>query len=237
MSQPSSVDHALRVSLLGRFEIFSDGHRVQLPTTSQRLVAFLALQGPAVGRRWLAGSLWPERTDERAAANLRSVLWRIRRIHSGLINSANDSVGLLSGIDIDVTQMIILAKSLISGNFVDLERFQPSWFAADLLPNWYDDWVIMERERLSHLRLHALEQLARYHLEGGRLALSIDAALVAIAVDPLRESAQRCLIEALLAEGNKGEAIRQLRRFRREIVNAFGLEPSAELSNMVLRDT
>ena len=30
----------------------------------------------------------------------------------------------------------------------------------DLLPGWYDDWVLLERERLRQLRLHMLEQLA-----------------------------------------------------------------------------
>jgi DNA-binding SARP family transcriptional activator len=56
-------------------------------------------------------------------------------------------------------------------------------------PDWYDDWLQMERERFRQLRLHALETLAERFVALGRHAQAIDAALAAVQVDPLRETA------------------------------------------------
>ena len=100
------------------------------------------------------------------------------------------------------------ARQLLEGRQT-LDDLSPASFAADLLPSWYDDWVIVERERLRQIRVHALEELSRRLAAGHRYGDAIDAALAAIAADPLRESAHRRLIEAHLAEGNVSEAIRQ----------------------------
>jgi len=72
----------------------------------------------------------------------------------------------------------------------------------ELLPGWYDDWVIVGRERLRQRLLHAVETLSRELVRGGRCAQAVEAALVVVNAEPFRESAHRVLIEAHLAEGN-----------------------------------
>src|SRR5437867_4028183 len=64
----------------------------------------------------------------------------------------------------------------------------------DLLPDWYDDWVALERERLRQLRVHALEQLCDRLLVAERFGEATEAALAASRTEPLRESPQRLLI-------------------------------------------
>jgi hypothetical protein len=77
----------------------------------------------------------------------------------------------------------------------------PSWAEAlELLPGWYDDWVLLEREPLRQRVLHGLEALSRHLVRAGRFAEAVEAAMVAVAVEPLRESAQRALVTAHLAE-------------------------------------
>ena len=66
------------------------------------------------------------------------------------------------------------------------------------------------------MRIHALEALGRTLINVRRFSDAIDAALAAVAAEPLRESAHVVLIEAHLAEGNVSEAVRQLERFRSE---------------------
>jgi hypothetical protein len=51
--------------------------------------------------------------------------------------------------------------------------------------------------------------------------------------DPLRESAQRALINVHLAEGNTGEAVRQLRRCEQLFDRELGLRPSRRLTDLV----
>lgn len=73
-------------------------------------------------------------------------------------------------------------------------------FREELLPDWYDDWVIVERERLRQLCLNALERIGASLRRGGDVALTIDSALAAVQSEPLRESAYRALIEVASPE-------------------------------------
>jgi DNA-binding SARP family transcriptional activator len=103
---------------------------------------------------------------------------------------------------------------------------RPLLVAGDLLPDWYDDWVVYERERLRQLRLHALELRCGELSRQGRYAEATDAGLAAVAGDPLRETAQRALIAAYLAEGNPSDALRQYDLYRRTLAETLGLTPS-----------
>jgi hypothetical protein len=106
----------------------------------------------------------------------------------------------------------------------------PSVFdALDLLPGWYDDWALMERERIRQRLLHALEALSVRLISLGRYGEAVDAALLTVGADPLRESAQRVLIEAHIAESNLVEARRSYLAYRDLARRELGIEPSSEL--------
>ena len=105
--------------------------------------------------------------------------------------------------------------------------------SADLLPDWYDDWVLLEGEDWRQLRLHTLEALARQFTTDGRYGDATGAALAAVRADPLRESPHTTLIHAHLAEGNQSEAIREFDRYRAQLRSELGLEPTAELQALI----
>jgi len=115
--------------------------------------------------------------------------------------------------------------------FLDLDEDE---LGGDLLPDWYDDWVLVERERLRQLRLHALEALAISRMEAGRHGEAAGAALSAVSIEPLRESAQRVLIRVHLAEGNVGEAVRQYHSYKQLLLEELGLAPSDQLESLML---
>ena len=60
---------------------------------------------------------------------------------------------------------------------------------GDLLPDWDEDWIQFERERLRQLRVHALEALCRRLSECGRHEEAVDAGQATMAAEPLREAA------------------------------------------------
>jgi len=101
------------------------------------------------------------------------------------------------------------------------------------LPDWYDDWVLIERERHRQLGLHALEALASRLVQLERYGEAVDAALAAVAAEPFRESAYRALIAAHLAEGNASEALRQYEHFRRLLAEGLSLAPSPRMEALV----
>src|SRR5205823_11848016 len=105
--------------------------------------------------------------------------------------------------------------------------------SADLLPDWYEDWAIVESEGWRQLRLHALEALASTLTLEGSYGGAALAALSAIRVDPLRESPRAALIRVHLAEGNPSEAARELSRYRALLAEELHLEPTVRLLRLV----
>jgi two-component SAPR family response regulator len=97
-----------------------------------------------------------------------------------------------------------------------------------VLPGWYDDWALIERERVRQRLLHALEVLSRQFVRVRRCAEAVEAAMMAVSAEPLRESAQRTLIEAHLAEGNLIEGRRSFEAYRQVLRRELGAEPDPE---------
>src|SRR5262245_41018603 len=203
-----------------------------LPMNAQRVIAFLALQHHALRRSYVAGSLWLESTEERAAASLRSALWRLNR-RCPLVEVTGERLRLAGHVSVDVHAAIGQAHRLLDPSDPCCPGPGQVQLSDDLLPDWYDDWVAIERERFRQLRVHALEQLCNRLTRAKRFGEAIDAGLAAMHCEPLRESAHRALVRTHLAEGNRGEAIRQYQRFRELLHDELGLEPSQELEALV----
>jgi DNA-binding SARP family transcriptional activator len=91
----------------------------------------------------------------------------------------------------------------------------------------------MERERVRQRLLHALDALSRQLVVRQRCAEAVEAAMMAVSAEPLRESAQRMLIEAHLAEGNWVEARRSFEVYRDLLYRELGVEPDPQLAAMV----
>ncbi len=219
-----------RLQLMGEFSLEQYEARVDLPLGAQRLLAFLAVNAHPIPRSSIAGILWPGVTRERAAGNLRSSLWRLRQAGAHVVQSTASTVSIHAVVRVDLHEIVRDARACIDEREVcDLDG-RLHW---DLLPDWYDDWLILERERLGRLRVHALEALCRRFLDAGFPGRAIDLALTAVSVEPLRESAHRALISAHLAEGNVSEALRQFETFRGLVRDELGIEPSAELQALV----
>ena len=224
----------IAVRVLGGFELWRGAELVALPLFAQRLVAFLAVRERPQFRTAVACSLWLDTTEARASANLRTALWKIRQIDGALIQINGNYLSLSDAADTDLATLLAQARRLISTDheLVDTDTDVYS-LRADLLPDWDEEWILFERERLRQLRCHALEALCRRLSGRGRHAESIDAGQAAVAAEPLRESAHRALIAAHLAEGNLCEARRQFVLYRQLLWSNLGVLPPADLHQMV----
>ena len=225
---------ARRLSLLGGFELRCAGQDVAVSRSGQRLLALLALQGRPLERLWVAGTLWLDATEERAGASLRSALWRLPQPGgTAVVEASTTHLRLARDLAVDTLELLALAEHLESPAGCGGHQPEPSALARDLLPDWYEDWVVLERERFRQLRLHALEALCARLTEAGRFGAAVQAGLVAVSGEPLRESAHRTLIGAHLAEGNQGEAVRQYHLYRRLLADELAIEPSAAIRGLV----
>jgi DNA-binding SARP family transcriptional activator len=223
------------VHLLGGLYVTKQGILFEVPEGSKRLLAFLALRRGRVERCHAAGALWPHGTDHRASGNLRSALWRLRGAEIDVFEADKWALRLRDNVRVDLHDVADCAGRLIADSPVaeDLGMAPMLIQALDLLPGCYDDWAILERERIRQRVLHALETLSRQLARLGRYAEAVEAALVAIDVEPLRESAQRALFEVHIGEGNWVEARRGFVTYRSLVRQELGVEPSRELAELV----
>ena len=222
-----------RLTLLGGFELLYDDEHVPLSTSAQRLLAFVALRDRPLQRSYVAGSLWLDSPEERAAANLRSALWRLHGCGIELVHCEGTQLSLDPGVIVDLREAEKLAhRALDRTNGSDLD-FDATMLGGDLLPDWYDEWVVYERERFHQLRLRALDALCGRLADAGRLDGALEIGLAAVADDPLRESSHRAVVRVHLADGNIAEALRQYRLCRRLLNEQLGVEPSKRMQELM----
>ena len=234
LDESSRPAAGVRLRLLGGFDLSIDGLTTPISRPAQRVIAFLALHPRAARRAYLAETLWPEADPERAGGNLRSALWTARRPGSPIVVETSGHLRLAEHVAVDLTESQTQAHGLIEGSSsLGGGELSVTPFAANLLPDWTEDWVILERERFCELRLHALEALCVCLVDAGRCAEAVEAGLIAVTDDPLRESAHQVLIRAHLAEGNREHALRRYQHLRALLLEELGVEPSPETRQLV----
>jgi DNA-binding SARP family transcriptional activator len=135
---------------------------------------------------------------------------------------------------VDAHAVVDGAQSVLHGNGPAGREEMDLLVAADeLLPGWYDDWVLTEREWLQELRVLALERAAEELIAARRNSEAAIAGLAAVHADPLRESAYSVLIRAHLASGDVAEASRHLRAFTANIRARLGVAPSEKVQELL----
>ena len=224
--------NATVVHLLAGPYITVGQERRDVPEGSKQLLAFVALRRRPIERRQAAGALWPLGDDERAAGNLRSALWRLRRAGIDVLVADKLSLVLGTNVRVDLHTLEEWATRLIDGTASGPDLIIPPTAsdALNLLPGFYDDWALIERERVRQRILHALEALSARMSAAGRFADAIEAAMLATSAEPLRESAHRSLIRAHIAEGNLAEARRAYLTYRTLLHRELGILPSESLT-------
>lgn len=241
-SAHASLSHAevragpVQLELLKGFYLTIGRIPMDVPTSSQRLVAFLALQEKPLQRSYIAGTLWANSSGTQSMGCLRSALWRLQSLGRLLVDSAGQCLQLSTDVEVDVRQTVESARRVHRCGVLDSDS-ESTWIeklidSGELLPDWYDDWVSFERERLRQLRLHALDAACTQLAAGGRFGLAVQAGLAAIRSEPMRETSHRSLIQAYLLEGNRSEAARHYRLYCELMRNELGLEPSISLDEL-----
>jgi DNA-binding SARP family transcriptional activator len=120
------------------------------------------------------------------------------------------------------------AVSLYRGPFLD-------GLSVSSLP--FQEWLLMERERLARQMINALRRLAIKYAGAGQLDKAINYAWQQVELEPWEEEGQRLLIRLLVANGRRGEALAQYGRCCQILRETFDIEPSTDtvsLYNQIL---
>ncbi len=222
------------VALLGGFRLARGQSQVHVGGSVQRLIAFLALRSPAA-RTQVAGTLWPDVVDQRAHGSLRTSIWQLQRRCPGILSATHGSdLKLSDAVHVDSIDFEAHAHRILGEphnvSLIDLTH-EVVW--RELLPGWYDEWVLLERERCRQVQLHVLEATGEELLCRNKPGYALCAALAAIQAEPLRESAHRLMIRIHISEGNTCEAIRHYKWYRRILRDELGVPPTEQLQQLI----
>lgn len=221
-----------RLTMFHGWRLTTAGRPLAISRRGQRLLALLALRGPRT-RSALAGTLWPEHTETRARASLRSTLTRLRVDAPGAVLSQAAILQLACVVTSDLADFRHLVGTLHSGHGPeDLTYALTILSNAELLPEFDEDWLDVERQHLRMDRVHALDRLGRLALQRDEHAVAIGAATAAIEIEELRETPRQILIEAHLAVGNLAAALTTFGEFSALLEIELGVAPSHRLREL-----
>lgn len=242
----------LEIRLLGQFEISQANTLSQLQLTSacQRLFAYLLLNtGKLCRREVLMEVFWRENTPERARSCLNSAVFRLRReLEASGLKSANYLLTMETGeigfnwecdywLDVQIfeQQLSPILRKPVSDmeaeEVAQIERLL-ALYRGELLDGIYDDWLLIERERLRLMYLNALTQLMNYYAHGGALEKGMGFARTILKEDPLREDIHRILMRLYLADGQRPLAVQQYRTCVAILDRELGVPPMAETDQL-----
>lgn len=228
MDEPRSI----RLRLLGGWDLVVDGVSQPMGSRQQRLIAALAIHGRRA-RSLLGGLLWPDGTEAHAMGSLRAAIFATSRRVPGLIVVRGHDLCLGEDVDVDLHRL----RSALSADPEDAADPE-GWFAsssnADLLPGWYDEWVVGEQERLLARYLDVAEGLAGRALAGAEPFRALHLAQTVRDRDPLRESAARILVRAHMAMGNYATALRTYEQFAAFVADELGTQPSPQMLELIV---
>lgn len=228
-----NVGYGFQLSLLQSWQLRRDTDVVHIASRQQRLIAALAIIGPRP-RGYLVGLLWPECRESRALESLRVSVHLVSRQVPGLLINGGKVLSLSELVDVDLhrirAQILELSRVGPNGNVAScLNQLRD----AELLPGWYDDWVLFEQSRLRQDRLHAFQIIARTSLARCDYESALEASEAALELEPLYESAVGLLIRAEKQQGNKAAALRAFETYRTKLKEDLSLEPSESIRRLV----
>src|SRR6266568_718303 len=106
-------------------------------------------------------------------------------------------------------------------------------YAGELLPGYFDDWVLQERQWLAERYFEALSQLLAHLERASEFERALDYARQGVTADPLREEAHRDLIRLLAAVGQPAAALRQYQELERLLKEQLDTSPESATRALV----
>ncbi len=102
---------------------------------------------------------------------------------------------------------------------------------ADSVP--FEEWALLQREKLRLQVLDVLTQLTENALQLGEMEMSLDYASRQLTLDAWRESAHRQKMRALIINGQRNAAIAHYENLRQTLAVDLGVEPEAATMELV----
>jgi len=256
--EPLPADHdaqpSLRARFFGRFELLCDGEPVHLGRNGKALSILkylVANRHRPVSQDHLMGWLWPESNLKKARWSLNSAVHGLRKLLGGCPSStAGTTYVVLEEGHYRLGPWVRVATDVeeFDGLHAEGRRLEREGNQAEaaaryeaavglyrddyLVEDLYEDWTMVERERLSNSYIGMLDRLAARYVELGRLGEGAGACYRALEKDRCHEESHRLLMRCYARMGQRGRALRQYGLCERVLSQEYGTAPSPETRSL-----
>ena len=243
----------LRIQLFGKFSVRRNERVLEGfdARKIQELFCYLLLhRDHSLPRETLASILWPETTTTQSKKNLRQALWQLQSALGSQNEPANDRLLLVDPdwvqlnseadlwLDVAEFEQVFKLVQKTPGQEIDSTTAQllhetVQLYQGPLLEGWYQDWCLLERERLQSMYLAMLDKLmsfteAQYDYETGLLF-----GMRIMCYDRARERTHRRMMRLYYLLGDRAEALRQYERCAAALDEELGIRPSKSTQALI----
>src|SRR5918995_4348919 len=243
----AAVQPTLQVRLFGHFEMLCDGETMPLGRNGKALTILkylLANHTRPVSQDHLMGWLWPESNLKKARWSLNSAIHGLRKLLSGCSTSVSmnyvfledgyyrlsPSVRVTTDVD-DFDKHHERGRRLEKDSrmreaAIEYEKAVELYRGDYLIEDLYEDWTMVERERLANAYMDVLDRLAIHYMEVGQHQESIRVCYRILEKDRCHEDSYRLLMRCYARLGLWERALRQYRLCERILSQEYGMNPS-----------
>jgi len=232
----------LDVNLLGGINIHLDGEAISRfrSQTELALLAYLAHNGQVHNRETLADLLWDADSTERALSNLRTVLTRLRKQVGDHLIVTRKTIAVSQSVHQQTdsarfqTLLAGVGREGSAGSMHQLSQgldlYRGEFMAGFSLPNAprFNDWLVVEQERLRQLALNGFRQLADWQEAQGSFAAGIHTIQRWLALDAWDETARQKLFRLLAYDGRSSEALNAYEKYKDHLQKEISIAPDPD---------
>lgn len=248
----SNIDISIAVHMLGAFNMTIGDMAVKLPSSrSLSLFKYLLLHHKRyVSRELLMEIFWPESEPETARNSLNVAIHNLRRVlraHTELpvILFEGGAYGLSPGLKIwlDAEEFersvkagqSLEAKDQLAASVAEYESAISLYQGEFLEENPYEEWTILDRERLRITYLETLDRLSQIYFEEEHYSACRTACQLILIKDPCREDAHCLLMRCYSRQRQPHLALYQYQVCVEALRGELQVEPAPETTQLYNR--
>ena len=228
----------LEISLFGGFCVRcgTDQHIELAGRKDCALLGYLAVSpGVSFSREKLATLLWGDSGDRQARDSLKQALLRLRRSLSPV--SSMPLVANRQSVKLDrdnVTVDVGIFEQLLGDATPEALEGAIALYRGDLLDGIqvrdaaFEDWLLVERQRLRGLAVEAATELMMQSLGAGRRNRAAAAARRLLSLEPLHEAACCTLMQVHADRGERAQALKLFETLRDRLQQELGVAPEPD---------
>lgn len=249
MGGASSSAPGLHIRALGGLSLIHNGRPVTdlVSRRTEALLVYLACARQPQSREALAGLLWDEHPQTQAAGNFRVIVNSLRQSLGAFVEVDRHSIAVnfASAFTFDAADFESTARAALRDPrnpdrellFRAAGLYRGDFLAGFSLPDGrrFEEWLLLERERLQRLMVETLDALAGAAERDGHYRAGIDLATRLLKMDSLRETTHRRLMRLHALAGERQAALAQYAACRGLLRTELDVEPDLETRALAAR--